>query len=71
MLRILKAVKNTKVTLGRKVLVPGVGLEPTTIGTPVLCSKLPAAVTSPDHYSKVAKRDVTAVRSLPLLYQLS
>jgi len=27
-------------------------------------SKLPAAVTSPDQYSKVAKRDVTAVRSL-------
>jgi len=28
----------SKVTLGRKVLVSGVGLEPTTLGTPVLCS---------------------------------
>ena len=28
--------------------------------------KLPAAATSPDQYSKVAKRDVTAVRSLAI-----
>jgi len=27
-----------KVTLGRKLLIPGVGLEPTTLGTPVRCS---------------------------------
>jgi len=28
----------TKVTLGRKVLVPGVGLKPMTLVTPVRCS---------------------------------
>ena len=37
-LNLLQELHGIKVTLGRKVLVPGVGLEPTTLCTPVCCS---------------------------------